>query len=64
MPSNLGTMDVNLTKPPPATITMNVHITRRFRFRVWLGMVFIKIGARVMGMRARAEVSDVGEGTL
>lgn len=43
-------MEVSLTKmPKDTTLTINVRLTRRFRFRVWLGLLVMKIGTRILG---------------
>jgi len=40
---------------PPYTISITVHTSRRFRFRVWLAMIVMRLAARIMPFPTTAE---------
>ena len=43
-------MEVKLTNPmADTTLTINVRLTRRFRFRIWLGLAVMRLGVRILG---------------
>jgi hypothetical protein len=42
-------MPVELTKPFEGhSVTLTVHVTRRFRIRLWLGLFLLKLAVRVL----------------
>ena len=53
-------VDVPLTKPLTRQTTMNVHIilTRRAKFRLWLGLGLIRLGVKALGCGLNVETSE------
>ena len=48
MSENKGTTTVTINKPPRAELTMTVKFTKRFHFRLWLGILLFRLGAWVL----------------
>ncbi len=43
--------DIFLTNPmKDATVAFTVHLTRRYHFRLWLGIKMLRLAARVLGV--------------
>ena len=56
----MANVNLKIRKPlPNVTITATVHMTREYRFRLWLGLLLLKLTANVLGCKFQLEKPDM-----
>jgi hypothetical protein len=60
MCGDMTNVNLKIRKPlPNVTITATVHMTKEYRFRLWLGKLLLRFAADVLGCDIRFEKPDM-----